>query len=360
MVLGLAMLPACESLFGIDEPTLREPPKIAGEVAKKLAHARCGALKTCLGHLYSSLVAERYNAGFRDEPCEEVMEDMLLARELVELDASIAAGRVKYEPLNMDACAEALVAQGCSLDLVDRPNFCSLALQGQRHIGDDCRSNAECEDEAFCDMSATCPGVCKARRGAGQPCTDPVVLAPRTSRECEVGLMCDGFVCQSVPGEGQPCELALSRPLCTTGTMCLNQVCVSILGVATTAEGGQCFGFVGPLCAEGLGCEFTQLLLSGTCRVSYDAGSDCCESFPERCPSGSRCEGGTCGDGQTGICKALPAVGEPCLGGVCRPFSRCVVGSCEKLAQVGEDCVDASICYSGRCIDGKCATPCAE
>jgi hypothetical protein len=186
------------------------------------------------------------------------------------------------------------------------------------------------------------------------------VLLPKTARECSVGLMCDGGKCLSVPGEGGACELAANRPLCTTGLVCLNNTCVSQLGVSTLGAGAECFGFLGPLCAEGLGCEFSKIFASGNCRGLYDPGGQCCASFPEQCPSGSRCGGASCEEGVSGVCTTLPGVGEPCVDNVCKPFLRCILGVCEKLAELGEECSGDAVCYSGRCEDDKCSPPCID
>jgi hypothetical protein len=376
----LGTVPACEALLGIEEPTLRgmevtdagtdvdaapPPGPVAALVAKTLADARCGALQKCLGHLYSSLTGLRLNnAGFRDEPCEVVATRALLAKDFAGLDESITAGRVEYDPDWLQDCASATVDLSCDLDLVERPNACKLALRGTRVQGASCRSNVECGDAEYCDMSSTCPGVCQPRRAAGQGCVDPVVLLPKTARECRVGLLCVEGKCLNVPGKGDACALDANAISCTTGLGCFGGAsgftCEPALPATTQGLGASCAAFAGTLCAEDLACEFSGTLATGSCRGPYAAGAPCCASFPELCPVGSRCKGSVCENSVAGTCTKLPGAGEPCLDLGCAPYARCIGGVCRALADVGQSCDTSGVCYSGRCSNGVCTPPCLE
>jgi hypothetical protein len=346
----------CEALFGIDEPTLATADAgaaapVAKTLAKQFAQARCNAMRDCFGTLHDAA----YQL-FREEDCETLVERVLLQRDFWNLDASIAAGGVAYDPAQLDACLMETTAQSCELDLVARPVACLNALKGRRGQDDPCYSHADCAEDTFCDVSSAtlphaCPGRCRQRRASGEPCVDTAVRAPQTARECSVGLLCVQGKCVAAGGPGAACSLEPGSS-CMTGFGCQSSVCERLTSSMKVPGGGDCQIFQsGMLCASGLGCAMTVNCGAGTCEATTPVNA-CRNSYPELCPKGQHCPipevAGACAATPTGACVPLPAATEACTGS-CAGYSRCLDGECRKLSMMGEACTQDRQCYSGRC-----------
>lgn len=159
--------------------------------------------------------------------------------------------------------------------------------------------------------------ICKVFYGddqAGTPCEEPPSLS---GDSCARGLECEDGTCivRQLVDKGQPCN---SGDLCDDGAVCVPVDSLDAFECAELPEAGQtCLG-VGDLC-----------------------------SFDAYCDQGSK------------TCRALPAIGEACVGAAFPVANRCAEGgvceneTCVAAPKAGEPCSDA--CEAGTtCDDGVC------
>jgi hypothetical protein len=136
----------------------------AGELLHGTAAAFCEQAFACR--------AEFEDDGFEDvfgasrEACEARFE-----AQIGELDASVAAGRIRFDPEQARRCLDGLDFGTCREfwggDIYEPP-ACELAMVGTVVVGGACTSQWDCAGEATCS-----DGVCVAGR------TSTATLAPR-------------------------------------------------------------------------------------------------------------------------------------------------------------------------------------
>ena len=111
-------------------------------------------------------------------------------------------------------------------------DLCSSAMHGAAGLGDPCESVLGCDVGFYCDMSQSCPGVCK-------------ISYPCENEKCNMRGYCDeeGY-CQPKRQLGEPCENKLHCPL---DTICKDGLCY-----AGREEGEDCSD---EWCRVGLKCD---------------------------------------------------------------------------------------------------------
>lgn len=174
-------------------------------------------------------------------------------------------------------------------------------------------------------VPAACDGIIKGTLAEGSRC--------RASLECADGLRCfgsgttDAGTCRKPPGRGAPCSHSVDTLASYTGQ------------VSSEARHPECAGF----CARRWCADLVPV--GGACSVNVECGA------------GRHCIDKKCADGP------LPAIGQPCRGGLCAAGARCAAGKCAPPGGEGEECERDSDCMS-TCdkpkgsSKGKCATKC--
>jgi hypothetical protein len=207
-------------------------------------------------------------------------------RDCQNVAAGLAAGRIRYESSQAQACLDALSASSCEwwgnhLDWELAP--CAAALHGTVQPGGACVDTFDCSSYN-CVSSTTCPGSC------GNVETIP----PRT---LTLGQVCD-----------------TNNDLCVLGTQCDSQASRCVRPVP---EGGACT--VGNYqCAPNLYCSAAHVCTSGTAPAGAPCGTMTGSEFV-RCAQSLHCFSGVCGARkESGACTSNgQCASVNCLNGQC-------------------------------------------
>lgn len=320
------------------------------ELPEAFADAICGGLLDCVGPSKLRELAER-------EDCEAAIAAELRAKDFAYMDEAIAAGHVLYDPAQLAACAEGIRALGCDVLTSTFPEPCVQVLEGNVDIGGECTITAECKGTAFCTSGASCPSTCQALLPPDAECD--------ADGQCADGLTCLGGRCGALAGDGDacagstgiPCELGLS---CVGSTDTVAGVCEPNAEVQAGDEGESCEPG-GILCQEGLSCVFDGAS-AFHCEAAVASGEACHLGLPGQCPADEYCD--TTEITEAGVCKQLPADGEPCvLTDLCLGGLTCVAegmnATCRAIGDNGASCSADAACRSGRCEGGRCEPPVA-
>lgn len=247
-----------------------------------------------------------------------------------QLEQSVAAGRIVYDPAQAQSCVDALAVLTCDTNdkaWLSGPAACRGVFEGTVADGGECFTGLECLSQACsvpdCGL-ACCVGTCAPTEvpgAVGQPCGNgrcvddaycsggtcrafiPAGGACTASYYCASGLGCVGAVCADFPERGEPCP----QQVCSgSGDRCDTQTCVPRLGF-----GGVCS--VARDCQDPLYCASDR-----HCRAPATAGQTCSLTIP--CAAGAYCAAGnTCAtvleDGQACTRDAQ------CRSDYCDPFA---------------------------------------
>ena len=332
---------------GGNEPT-PFPDTPLSKLPQSFAGAICDALRDCLGE-------SKLRELTRREACESAVEAELRAKDFAHMDGSVSAGRVLYNPKQLEACLDGIVGLGCDVLNHSFPKPCPDVIDGNVESGGECVIGADCKGNAYCAGSATCPSKCAALLGVGATCDG--------DGQCGDGLDCIGGKCTAPGlagddcggGSGKYCALGLN---CKGATDTVVGSCVDNAAIQVGAENGECEPG-GNLCKDGLSCVYDG---SGgfRCEAAVASGGACHLGLPGQCPPEEYCNSTEVTVAST--CKKLPGDGQACvLNGLCKGGLVCVAGSgsgtCHAIAANGEDCVSNATCRSGNCSDGKCEPP---
>lgn len=311
---------------------------------EQLAASECGPAKAC-------------GVAASDAACADIMnnsraETPPCGAPLLE---AVKKGTVRYDGVEAQKCIDAVNTQ-C------RPvGRCDDVFVGTVALGGACGDSQECSGDSWCDRTATCPGVCAAKLGAGskvphvEACsTRRVLLAssgditclpnPRegdactTTSECSNGLSCRDGACVTAPTAGQPCDGAT----CAVGFRCVAGTCLAWAKRGEACANESSSG--GAPCQQGLACR------DGVCGDMLREGESCAGNS-NRCGAGLQCVNSTC-----------TRRGE--AGAACRSLFDCDVGfwcdgtTCVAKQNAGSACTANGACALGlTCIDGACAVP---
>jgi hypothetical protein len=176
---------------------------------------------------------------------------------------------------NITNCAAAMCCAGT----------CVAAQPTGVAVGGACTSTNQCVDGAFCDFGAMASGTCAAVRPAGQPCT--------SSDQCVSGTAClptstaaaSPRACTKPPGRGEPC---MGIATCDDrGDFCdpTTMKCAARLG-----PGSACDPLAVP-CVLYATCDMT----TSKCVARGGVGAPCgAPPAASSCLSGLSCMNGTC------------------------------------------------------------------
>ncbi|MBN1653826.1 MAG: hypothetical protein JXA30_08625 [Deltaproteobacteria bacterium] len=341
-------------------PTVEDLPYL-------FAYATCGAIEDCEGSEYLAIT-------LRGKDCVEHTEMVFMNRDYAYLSDSVSAGRVAFNPENVEQCLEEIRSQGCDVTSSRRTESCQQAVQGTVSIGSNCVIDADCEGNAFCGPEpgeAECPTVCRALLEENEAC--------EKSDQCENGRVCAGGICATPPKEGEKCCLAesdascwdLAPAPCARGLECTadtetEATCKRISEVRSAKEGETCE-------PPGLMCEVGGVTLlscvaidssTGICKPKVEQDGTCQAAQPSQCPVGQYCDAeGLAVDGK---CVDLPDLYQPCRAE--NQIIRCAPGlicdlyrgemACVPINSNGSACESDEACYSGICgEDGNCVAP---
>jgi hypothetical protein len=262
--------------------------------------------------------------------------------------ASVAAGRVIYDPSQLGKCLGDTSSQTCAQWYGDTTPVCTM-FTGTLGEGGACHTYEECKN-GFCDLHDACPGVCHPYVGVSSPCDNKTKFCdPRTS-VCGSGFTC---VALTHPGLGDACG--------QEGAYCNAAVswCDGTNHCVARQTSGPCT--LGNECALGTICAGPQK--ATTCQLPVGLGGGCT-------PGTTQCQyPGAC-DAATNTCVERK-VGDPC-GQINLPENQVCVestciynaktsGTCTAYRQDGESCgsglpscLASSTCRGGMCSPTEC------
>lgn len=281
--------------------------------------------------------------------------------------ASVAAGRLRYEPSAARSCLQAIAAAaGCS-GFDDGP--CRAALAGRMALGDPCYLDMltdECAAGTFCErptvpVAEVCPsGVCRAEGVLGANCMNDEECArysltwlhPYPSWQCGG----PGRGCTTLASVGEPCGPGSAKYSCQEPAVCGDDgTCQQ------PPSSGPCLTL---RCGAGTSCIGWGPDSTGTCEPVRSVGGPCGPKSYE-CGWFLRCS-------EAGVCMDFPRPGEPCDESM-PEFSdclagRCVGGICKRLGGLGDPCGPGiggcghgTMCEGNSCLSGcSSSLPCGS
>ena len=351
----LAWLPGCgddsDSTSDTQSPGTEVTP--IEELPAAYANALCEAYTACLGPLFSI-----YLVG---EDCA-VRTTKRLEDDLPRLQASIAAGRIRYRGEFVSACTKELAGFECD-ELLERDTAsCEQVLDGTLALGAYCAMDEECQGSRYCQFTAACPGTCAELQPEGAQC--------EADGNCLSGLLCSESSgrCEKPAGPGDLCGAMEGE--CAAGFACAGADddenrpgnCRSYDEMFSLASGIACDPIAGKLCESGQVCRIDAAGASGieaTCAAPVAVSAACKLSIPDPCPAEQFCD--IPANLLDGTCKPRPVAGETCgrspfenKGSICAAYTRCDGDTCRALAHLGEACSSDDVCYSEHCVEGVC------
>lgn len=188
-----------------------------------------------------------------------------------------------------------------------------------------------------CEALETAQGPACSEIPGGRPTGAPCVF----DSQCRTRRCRDGIVPMYQASCGVCTEVAESHGACTDERVCpVGQWCdKGLCADAVVARADACSGVV---------CPAEQTCRGGACVPLLPAGSECTRA--SKCSATLGCEielvPESMPEPTSGICRPLPAIGEPCLPtfgrvGACAPGGTCnsrPTGTCVPLVQIGGSC----------------------
>lgn len=331
------------------------------QLAPKYAAVLCSTIETCFGPLAVAVTGPSDCAAERER---EITDDFV-----PRLKGYIEAGTVIYRPDKVQACLDAIEAEGCDLLGGVVPDICEDALEGKVANGASCNDGVECIGDDFCAFNnGACPGTCTARQGENAACTE--------NGECAIGLSCQsdaikaGTVCKKPADIGQACK-GVSAPDCQPGAACVGETatvsgaCKWAKDLATQGAGQSCDPGKESFCQESLSCVVDNFMMQTfKCAAVSVSGGTCRAGVPDPCPSGEYCNFDPATGSPDGICNKLPTDGQACADNPLKIGPSCAAGhlcdgtsTCRARQLIGGTCTEDDVCYSRTCDNGKCVAP---
>jgi hypothetical protein len=271
---------------------------------------------------------------------------------IVDVVASVSAGRMQYHSDNAQSCLDALSSAPCDRLQAEYPivAHCHDVVGPNVANGSACYGSEECVGGVCVGAASGCAGICTRYAAPGAPC---VVSGGTSTQTCDPTVQfCDGMVCERKKHGGEACAADFE---CAFDLACVSNVCAD---PARLGQGVPCTVGMAPACADGLYCDDT----AKTCAARVAHGAACMQA--DACSDGQTCVGG--------VCAAWLDAGGNCSvgGGGCPATQRCSNGACVALSQlpagvnqscrVDSDCVTGLYCGSTICQwqagqDGVCS-----
>lgn len=231
-------------------------------------------------------------------------------------EASIEAGKIRYDGARARRCIDAMAATPCSGSVlaVASNEDCQGMFEGLVPVGGACGPR-ECVPSAYCTTEAggaECPGTCVARVSEG--------VEAKSAAMCEFPLTLVDGRCAKRRKEGEACQ---------GSSMCESLSCGGDLVCKTPGIKGEACSVTAP-CGALLPC------IDGVCRTPAGVGEACEKSLLLPCQVDLHCDQGTSG---AGTCRELLTEGQACGEGTrCMPPLGCSAGKCTRPAGSGESC----------------------
>jgi hypothetical protein len=325
------------------------------DVPALLAGTYCDAAQTCYGQLWQIYMQGR--------DCKTMITAQFTESSFVTLKDAIAKGSAAYHADKVQACLDAIKAEGCALFSSRMPTACKEAIEGKAAAGAACTDNGECAGDTYC-KGDTCPGLCTTTESEGADC--------KSDDACRSGLKCATSTtkkCVKPGGSGAAC---LDAAECDVTMICLgadkskaqNGTCKLISDTFKAAVGDVCNVSTGPLCQAGLSCALDQYTPPSTitfkCVAQSSAGGACKLGAPDPCPAGQYCSGTDTSKAKfDGTCAPSPGDGAACaetFGNQCSVGLTCdSTSTCRAQQHIGAVCANKDACYSAYCSNGVCA-----
>jgi len=339
-------------------------PVAIDSLAHELAVVTCNMLMRCNPN--TVLATASYG-----QQCVTTLEKEFADQSIAGLEAAIASGKSAYDGTNVRACLDLYPQLACDYSNVSLLEpACSNIGGGTVPLGGACNSHFECTSSGSttrCQSStSTCPGVCAAKAGVGQPCP--------SGSECQQTLKCDPVddLCKLPLKEGDACGASNGNGgVCGGITRCLEVTsgqfrCANLFGsINSGKEGDICTGSLG--CDVGLGCVATSERSDAgssvvfRCQSASTSGGACQYGLTNTCPDGQYCPAAVADIGtSTAHCTAQAEVNQACTGRYlyeCKGDARCANGVCVGRNALGGTCVSSVDCYSHNCSNAVCASP---
>ncbi len=263
-------------------------------------------------------------------------------------DASVAAGRLRYDSFYGDACISLLRTMPCDQLFGGSggggpPGACALALQGLVQAGSACVTDEDCAGGTYCDFKGACGGACNAYATLGQQCQVGGVYT-----QCAPGLFCIAdpapattSTCQSPIVQGSPCPAGWG---CADGLFCDRSATPYRCQPQQTS--GSCTQDDGCLRPR-YHCSRDPIALSGNCRPVALETQNCTNGYGD-CVGGTYCNtggtppavgvSGTCiiYPGPPSVCGTYGAEWIECLGSSCSATTG--QGACAPYIPLGNSC----------------------
>jgi hypothetical protein len=248
-----------------------------------------------------------------------------------DLGKAVAAGKVRFDPQQAQACLDGLRARGCDRTPREVDQACERAATGTLAAGAACSWVFECASgRCEPDSPGACPAKCGTAGGEGAACG---------TCDLRAGLRCLESVCSTPHTAGQKCS---SSSDCT-----LDLYCDAFSGKCSVRGSAQASCESDEQCASGLFCD--SAANGGLCRKKFAQGATCTAASAE-------------------------AIGSACVqGSVCRGFSfaksGATPGTCAAIGEIGANCVASAqitgcgeglVCSGGQCADKPVSGPCAQ
>ncbi len=354
------VLAGCPTGGGGSTPLTLE--QFAAGVSATICQAviQCQASGTAAGYLVQLCVQGGSGIGFSAD----------------DLKKAIAAGRVKFDASQGQACLDALSAAAASCTNLDgAPTACKAAAQGTVKAGAVCNIAApECESGTTCQVTQTsssssvCTGTCVIQVTEGKDCTQ----AP-----CMDGLTCNhsgnSATCAKRGAAGATCQYDYQ---CLNGLACDSQKCTAPGTAGTACDTGSNLG-----CAKGFYCLVQQAggSTAGVCTAQVAVGGACASDGKhaqaaaaiKECAFGLVCKGASAdksnGHITPGVCAAPSDEGGSCVNIAantytitgCKVGLNCQSGKCAKPPTSGACSDDLySKCLSGSAYCDQSSTTC--
>lgn len=196
------------------------------ELAQPLAGALCPYLFQCCS---TDDLQEVF--GDEGEPPADVAACVtsltpIMDEEVSDIAASVAAGRISYDPARMAACLEVIPEGSCASvnevfdDVFTFPG-CQPPFAALVELDGACASDQECKSGYCPGRVDDEPGACAERPGEGEKC----------EFDCADGFTCDdiGSTCIPQRADGETCD---GEDQCLSGA-CLDGIC----GVSPVCDG---------------------------------------------------------------------------------------------------------------------------
>jgi hypothetical protein len=303
--------------------------------AEKSAESMCAFLANARGAIS--------RGNYRGERCVSYFTNFY--REVLDLEALVADGRVVYDPNSFGECLTEF-ARSTYRPVESIP--CILTI-GALSEGASCNSSLECQRTMTCRFDDKHQnGTCKKRSTLGEDCSSSI---------CERGLYCYQETCHKQSSDGAHCDLFSPYSECLIGAICtdinIGDYTGECLRPNSSNSSGCGEGYTNHVTGQEYSDEEEDYVDSYGCRLRSLPDESCVSQFDDACTYDSYC--------YPKVCKLRAQLDE-----TCEPFALnpCVYGTrCDQTlrrcvndnrGKFGDRCNAYDDCYSRQCNNNQC------